>query len=116
MQDIAAKIGDVLRPYSKGSRVGLDTRDRLQRVLKQTQPIATVDLRPQQTAQDTPAENGDSHPEPPVREDPMRLKLSPSWQVSCDAGSVQLLSVHVFLPVDWHATVLGLALERNLHG
>jgi len=45
MQDIAAKIGDVLRPYSKGSRVGLDTRDRLQRVLKQTQPIATTDLR-----------------------------------------------------------------------
>ena len=79
-QDIAAKIGDVLRPYSKGSRVGLDTRDRLQRVLKQTQPIATVDLRPIST-QEGPTQNGDSHPEPPVREDPLRLKLSPSWQV-----------------------------------
>ena len=82
LQDIAAKIGDVLRPYSKGTRVGLDTRERLQRVLKQAQPIATVELRPQQTAQDPPAENGDAHPEPPVREDPLRLKLSPSWQVS----------------------------------
>lgn len=81
MKDIAAKIGDVLRPYSKGSRVGLDTRDRLQRVLKQTQPIATVDLRPQ-TTQEGPAENGDAPAEPPVREDPVRLRLSPSWQVN----------------------------------
>ena len=81
MQDIAAKIGDVLRPYSKGSRVGLDTRDRLQRVLKQTQPIATVDLRPPST-QNGPAENGDAPPEPPIREDPVRLRLSPAWQVS----------------------------------
>lgn len=80
VQDIAAKIGDVLRPYSKGSRAGLDTRDRLQRVLKQTQPIATVDLRPLST-QDGPTENGNSPSEPPVREDPMRLMLSPSWEV-----------------------------------
>lgn len=81
VQDIAAKIGDVLRPYSKGSRVGLDTRDRLQRVLKQTQPIATTDLRPLSTEQ-SPTENGDAHPEPPPREDPMQLRLSPSWQVN----------------------------------
>ena len=81
MQDIAAKIGDVLRPYSKGSRVGLDTRDRLQRVLKQTQPIATTDLRPLSTEQG-PTENGDAPSQPPPREDPVRLKLSPSWQVS----------------------------------
>ncbi len=81
MQDIAAKIGDVLRPYSKGSRVGLDTRDRLQRVLKQTQPIATTDLRPLSTEQE-PTENGDTPSQPPPREDPVRLKLSPSWQVS----------------------------------
>ena len=80
VQDIAAKIGDVLRPYSKGSRAGLDTRDRLQRVLKQTQPIATVDLRPLST-QEGPTENGNSPSEPPVREDPMRLMLSPSWEV-----------------------------------
>lgn len=81
MQDIAAKIGDVLRPYSKGSRAGLDTRDRLQRVLKQTQPIATVDLRPLHT-QEGPPENDNSPSEPPVREDPTRLMLSPSWEVS----------------------------------
>ena len=81
VQDIAAKIGDVLRPYSKGSRAGLDTRDRLQRVLKQTQPIATVDLRPLH-AQEGPSENGNSPSEPPVREDPTRLMLSPSWEVS----------------------------------
>ena len=81
MQDIAAKIGDVLRPYSKGSRVGLDTRDRLQRVLKQTQPIATTDLRPLSTEQD-PTENGNAPSQPPPREDPVRLKLSASWQVS----------------------------------
>ena len=81
MQDIAAKIGDVLRPYSKGSRVGLDTRDRLQRVLKQTQPIATTDLRPLFT-EEGPTENGDAPSQPPPREDPVRLKLSPSWQVS----------------------------------
>lgn len=81
MQDIAAKIGDVLRPYSKGSRVGLDTRDRLQRVLKQTQPIATTDLRPLSTEQG-PTENGDAPSQAPPREDPVRLKLSPSWQVS----------------------------------
>lgn len=81
VQDIAAKIGDVLRPYSKGSRAGLDTRDRLQRVLKQTQPIATVDLRPLST-QEGPTENGNSPSEPPVREDPMRLMLSPSWEVT----------------------------------
>ena len=81
MQDIAAKIGDVLRPYSKGSRVGLDTRDRLQRVLKQTQPIATTDLRPLST-EEGPTENGDAPSQPPPREDPVRLKLSPSWQVS----------------------------------
>ena len=80
VQDIAAKIGDVLRPYSKGSRAGLDTRDRLQRVLKQTQPIATVDLRPL-TTQEGPSQNGDTPSEPPVREDPARLMLSPSWQV-----------------------------------
>ena len=80
MQDIAAKIGDVLKPYSKGSRVGLDTRDRLQRVLKQTGPIATVDLRPLST-QGGPTENGGAPAEPPVREDPLRLRLSPSWQV-----------------------------------
>lgn len=80
VQDIAAKIGDVLRPYSKGSRAGLDTRDRLQRVLKQTQPIATVDLRPLHT-QEGPSENGNSPSEPPVREDPTRLMLSPSWEV-----------------------------------
>ena len=87
MQDIAAKIGDVLRPYSKGSRAGLDTRDRLQRVLKQTQPIATVDLRPLST-QDGPSENGNGPSEPPIREDPMRLMLSPSWEV------ITLLSVN----------------------
>ena len=81
MQDIAAKIGDVLRPYSKGSRVGLDTRDRLQRVLKQTQPIAITDLRPLSTEQE-PTENGDTPSQPPPREDPVLLKLSPSWQVS----------------------------------
>ncbi|KAL0052511.1 hypothetical protein WJX82_003263 [Trebouxia sp. C0006] len=81
MKDIAAKIGDVLRPYSKGSRVGLDTRDRLQRVLKQTQPIATTDLRPLSTEQE-PTENGDTPSQPPPREDPVRLKLSPSWQVN----------------------------------
>ncbi len=81
MQDIAAKIGDVLRPYSKGSKVGLDTRDRLHRVLKQTQPIATTDLRPLSTEQD-PTENGNAPSQPPPREDPVRLKLSPSWQVS----------------------------------
>lgn len=81
MKDIAAKIGDVLRPYSKGSRAGLDTRDRLQRVLKQTQPIATVDLRPL-TTQEGPTQNGDTPSEPPVREDPTRLMLSPSWQVN----------------------------------
>ena len=80
VQDIAAKIGDVLRPYSKGSRAGLDTRDRLQRVLKQTQPIASVDLRPL-TTQEGPSQNGDTPSEPPVREDPARLMLSPSWQV-----------------------------------
>lgn len=80
VQDIAAKIGDVLRPYSKGSRAGLDTRDRLQRVLKQTQPLATVDLRPLST-QEGPTENGNSVSEPPIREDPMRLMLSPSWEV-----------------------------------
>ena len=80
MQDIAAKIGDVLKPYSKGTRVGLDTRDRLQRVLKQTTPIATVDLRPLRT-QGGPSENGGAPAEAPVREDPLRLKLSPSWQV-----------------------------------
>lgn len=81
MKDIAAKIGDVLRPYSKGSRVGLDTRDRLQRVLKQTQPIATTDLRPLSTEQG-PTEDGDAPSQPPPREDPVRLKLSPSWQVN----------------------------------
>lgn len=91
MQDIAAKIGDVLRPYSKGSRVGLDTRDRLQRVLKQTQPIATTDLRPLSTEQD-PTENGDAPSQPPPREDPVRLKLSPSWQVSL-CCSVVLASI-----------------------
>lgn len=81
VQDIAAKIGDVLRPYSKGSRAGLDARDRLQRVLKQTQPIATVDLRPLNT-QEGPGENGNTpSADPPVREDPARLMLSPSWQV-----------------------------------
>ena len=80
MQDIAAKIGDVLKPYSKGTRVGLDTRDRLQRVLKQTAPIATADLRALDT-QGGPTENGVAPAEAPVREDPLRLKLSPSWQV-----------------------------------
>ena len=42
LQDIAAKMAEVLRPYSKGSRAGLDARDRLHRILKQLQPIATA--------------------------------------------------------------------------
>lgn len=42
MQDIAAKMAEVLRPYSKGSRAGLDARDRLHRILKQLQPVATA--------------------------------------------------------------------------
>ena len=119
VQDIAAKIGDVLRPYSKGSRVGLDTRDRLQRVLKQTQPIATTDLRPLST-QEGPTENGDAHLEPPLREDPMRLRLSPSWQVSvsdqsslipfsnpvkCDQTCFSCLLGCVPLPCDMHQSV-----------
>ena len=68
----------MLKPYSKGSRVGLDSRDRLQRLLKQTNPIATVDLRPLSTQG---GEEGTAPAEPPVREDPLRLKLSASWQV-----------------------------------
>ena len=104
VQDIAAKIGDVLRPYSKGSRVGLDTRDRLQRVLKQTQPIATTDLRPLSTEQG-PTENGNAHPEPPPREDPMQLRLGPSWQV------IPANLLHCSLSADLH--VMGFAYELS---
>ena len=35
-------MAEVLRPYSKGSRAGLDARDRLHRIMKQLQPIATA--------------------------------------------------------------------------
>ena len=48
-------MAEVLRPYSKGSRAGLDARDRLHRILKQLQLIATAaPLQPGGFRVDTP--------------------------------------------------------------